>query len=159
MQCFINGKFSRERIIEYCLPDSTTDLLVHKTVCDFVTSVGDRNEIMKLHHNCHLMLDQALSLGHLLTEFLISNWSGVLLRVEDQSLLCWLPWAVASGRWWASWATERGSGSTWTRGWGSSFPGFTLPCSASSPWWTLTQTPSMTTWSVEIEKCNQKWVL
>merc|ERR1719384_3094013 len=33
----------KERIIEYCLPDSNTDLLVHKTVCDFVTSVGDRS--------------------------------------------------------------------------------------------------------------------
>jgi len=33
----------KERIIEYCLPQSTTDLLVHKTVSDFVTSVGDRS--------------------------------------------------------------------------------------------------------------------
>merc|ERR1719464_1236333 len=34
----------KERIIEYCLPPSTTDLLVHKTVSDFVTSVGDSQE-------------------------------------------------------------------------------------------------------------------
>ena len=47
-------KLYRERIIEYCLPSSTTDLLVHKTVYDFVTSVGDRNEISKLPY-CHPM--------------------------------------------------------------------------------------------------------
>ena len=44
----VNYNLCRERIIEYCLPPSTTDLLVHKTVSDFVTSVGDRNEILKL---------------------------------------------------------------------------------------------------------------
>ena len=77
------ANFSRERIIEYCLPDSTTDLLVHKTVCDFVTSVGDRNEIMKLHHNWHLMLDQALSLGHLLI------WLSSLSLIGQESCSGW----------------------------------------------------------------------
>ena len=33
---------ARERVIEYCLGDSGSDLLVRKTVSDFVLSVGDR---------------------------------------------------------------------------------------------------------------------
>ena len=33
---------ARERVIEYCLADSGSDLLVRKTVSDFVLSVGDR---------------------------------------------------------------------------------------------------------------------
>ena len=32
----------RERVIEYCLEDPGSDLLVRKTVSDFVLSVGDR---------------------------------------------------------------------------------------------------------------------
>ena len=52
----------RERIIEYCLPSSTTDLLVHKTVYDFVTSVGDRNEISKLPYCFHSLPSDWVSL-------------------------------------------------------------------------------------------------
>merc|ERR1719361_3026450 len=32
----------KERIIEYCLPDADSGLLINKTVKDFVRSVGDR---------------------------------------------------------------------------------------------------------------------
>ena len=44
----MSDKLFRERIIEYCLPPSATDLLVHKTVSDFVICVGDRKKILKL---------------------------------------------------------------------------------------------------------------
>ena len=35
--------YLRERIIEYCLPSSNDNLLITKSVKDFILSVGDRS--------------------------------------------------------------------------------------------------------------------